>query len=81
MCARIVAHWACEVLDGSAYGGYRSTGLSNGRYGILRDAVDAARPVREHQGASAARDVISRHVREACAERHRTGGPDEDARR
>ncbi|MFE9921460.1 hypothetical protein ACFYQA_07725 [Streptomyces sp. NPDC005774] len=79
VCARIVAHWAREVLDGSAYGDYQSMGLSNGQYEILRDAVAAARPVRERQGAAAAHDVIARHVREACAERHRTGGPDEGA--
>ncbi|MFI8303383.1 hypothetical protein ACIF80_08030 [Streptomyces sp. NPDC085927] len=79
VCARIVTHWAREVLDGTAYGDYQSMGLSNGQYDILRDAVAAARPVREHRGAAAAHDVIGRHVREACAERHRAGGPDEGA--
>ncbi|GAB2774324.1 hypothetical protein GCM10027073_03820 [Streptomyces chlorus] len=79
MCARIVAHWAREVLDGTAYGDYQSMGLSNGQYDILRDAVHAARPVRERQGTAAAHNVIVRHVRGACAERHRTGGPDEGA--
>ncbi|GAB3174378.1 hypothetical protein [Streptomyces incanus] len=79
MYARIVAHRAREVLDGTAYGDRRSAGLPNGRYDILRDAVDAARPVRGRQGTSAAHDVIGRHVREACAERHRTGGPDAGA--
>ncbi|MGY0066688.1 hypothetical protein ACWZEH_07620 [Streptomyces sp. QTS137] len=79
VCVRIVTHWAREALDGTAYGDYQSMGLSNGQYDILRDAVDAARPTRERQGASAAHDVIGRHVREACAERYRTGGPDEGA--
>lgn len=79
VCARIVAHWAREVLDGTAYGDYQSMGLSNGQYDILRDAVTAARPVRERQGTAAAHDVIVRHVGEACAARHRAGGPDEGA--
>ncbi|MFD3732340.1 hypothetical protein [Streptomyces sp. NPDC058632] len=79
VCVRIVAHWAREVLDGTTYGDYQSMGLSNGQYDILRDAVDAARPVRERRGAAAAHDVIARHVRKACAERYRTGGPDEGA--
>lgn len=79
LCARLVTHWAREVLDGTAYGDYQSMGLSNGQYGILRDAVAAARPVREQRGAPAAHEVIVRHVREACAERHRTGRPDEGA--
>lgn len=79
MCARIVAHWAREVLDGTAYGDYQSMGLSNGQYDILRDAVDAAHLVRERRGTAAAHDVIDRHVREACAERHHAGGPDEGA--
>lgn len=79
VCARVVAHRAREVLDGTAYGDYQSMGLSNGQYDILRDAVAAARPVRERQGTAAAHDVIDRHVGEACAARHRTGGPDEGA--
>ncbi|MEU2976911.1 hypothetical protein ABZ678_07810 [Streptomyces hirsutus] len=74
VCARVVAHWARDV-----HGDYRSMGLSNGQYAILRDAVDAARPVRERQGTAAAHDVIGRHVDEACAARHRTGGPGEGA--
>ncbi|WAX82055.1 hypothetical protein HUV60_025855 [Streptomyces sp. KMM 9044] len=75
VCVRIVTHWAREVLDGTSYGDYQSMGLSNGQYDILRDAVDAARPVRERQGTPAAHGVIGRHVRGACAERYRTGGP------
>ncbi|SDC26120.1 hypothetical protein [Streptomyces prasinopilosus] len=79
VCARIVTHWARAVLDGTAYGDYQSMGLSNGQYDILRDAVAAARPVRERRGVPAAHAVIARHVREACAERHRTGRPGEGA--
>ncbi|WP_406728075.1 hypothetical protein WJ438_30485 [Streptomyces sp. GD-15H] len=77
VCVRLVAHWAHEVLNGTAYGDYQSMGLSNGQYDILREAVDVARPVREHQGAQTAHEMIDRQVREACAERHRAGGPAE----
>ncbi|CAL9564946.1 hypothetical protein SUDANB70_04740 [Streptomyces sp. enrichment culture] len=77
VCVRLVTHWAREVLDGTAYGDYQSMGLSNGQYGILRAAVAAARPVRDRHGRAAAHRVIGRQVGEACADRHRGGGPAE----
>lgn len=71
----LVAHWPREALEDTAYGDHRSPGLPDGRYGILREAVDATRPVRESQGARAALKVIGRQLREAGTERYRTGAP------
>ncbi|MBL3667766.1 hypothetical protein JL475_17585 [Streptomyces sp. M2CJ-2] len=81
VCVRLVAHWSREVLEGTPYGDHQSTGLSDGPYATLREAVDAARPVRKRQVPRAAHAVIVRQVREACAERYRTGAPDPDPRR
>lgn len=75
LCARIVAHWAREVLGGGTYGDYQSMGLSNGQYAILRDVVDAARTARTRQGAAAADRLIGRQARTACAARYRDGTP------
>ncbi|MGW7824611.1 hypothetical protein ACWGLF_42615 [Streptomyces puniciscabiei] len=77
LCARIVTHWSREVLDGTTYGDYQSMGLSNGEYEILRDVVDTARAVRGRQGEAAARELISRQARTACADRYRHGAPTE----
>ncbi|MEU3618159.1 hypothetical protein ABZ725_38455 [Streptomyces sp. NPDC006872] len=77
LCTRIVAHWAREVLDGTTYGDYQSMGLSNGQYDILRTVVDAARAAKKTQGADAAGELIDREAREGCADRYRSGGPDE----
>ncbi|MGW0081752.1 hypothetical protein [Streptomyces sp. NPDC003393] len=77
LCARIVAHWARQVLDGTTYGDYQSMGLSNGQYEILRRVVDAARPVKRRQGARAADELINRQARAGCADRYRGGGPSE----
>ncbi|MFJ4579783.1 hypothetical protein [Streptomyces echinatus] len=75
LCARIVAHWSREALDGGTYGDYQSMGLSNGQYDILRDVVDAARPVRRRQGTAAANRLIDRQARAGCAARYRHGTP------
>ncbi|MCG7211010.1 hypothetical protein [Streptomyces arenae] len=75
LCARIVAHWAREVLGSGTYGDYQSMGLSNGQYEILRDVVDAARALKRRQGAAAADRLIDRRARSACAERYRRGTP------
>lgn len=75
LCARIVAHWAREVLGSGTYGDYQSMGLSNGQYEILRDVVDAARALKHRQGATAADRLIDRRARFACAERYRRGTP------
>jgi hypothetical protein len=76
LCVRVVAHWAREVLGGGTYGDYQSMGLSNRQYDILREVVDAARPVRREQGDRAAGESIDRRTRARCAERHGTGGAD-----
>ncbi|MGW7644567.1 hypothetical protein [Streptomyces bobili] len=76
LCARIVAHWSREVLDGGTYGDYQSMGLSNGQYDILRSVVDDARAAKKREGAGAAYELIDRRSREGCAARYRSGGPD-----
>ncbi|MCX5523422.1 hypothetical protein OG342_11200 [Streptomyces bobili] len=76
LCARIVAHWSREVLDGGTYGDYQSMGLSNGQYDILRSVVDDARAAKKREGAGAAYELIDRQSREDCAARYRSGGPD-----
>ncbi|MFI7497146.1 hypothetical protein ACIBVL_01310 [Streptomyces sp. NPDC049687] len=81
LCTRILTHWAGEVLDSDTYGDCRSTGLSNGRYEILRSVVDAARAEKKHQGADAADRLIDREARAGCTDRYRSGGPGEGARR
>ncbi|WP_425444669.1 hypothetical protein [Streptomyces phaeoluteigriseus] len=75
LCARIVAHWSREVLEGGTYGDYQSMGLSNGQYDILRSVVDAARAAKKHEGARAADELVDRQSREGCASRYRSGGP------
>ncbi|WP_180687500.1 hypothetical protein [Streptomyces gossypiisoli] len=75
VCARIIAYWSREVLDGDSYGDYQSMGLSNGQYEILRAVVDAARAERRRQGRAAAEQLIDRQARERCTERYRDGGP------
>ena len=75
LCARIVAHWSREVLDGGTYGDYQSMGLSNGQYEILRSVVDAARAAKKREGAGAADKLIDRQSREGCAAWYRSGGP------
>ncbi|MFG3548707.1 hypothetical protein [Streptomyces sp. NPDC047725] len=75
LCVRVVSHWAREVLAGGTYGDYQSMGLSNRQYDVLREAVDAARPVRREQGDRAAGQLIDRITRDRCAEHHRGGGP------
>ncbi|GGQ47959.1 hypothetical protein [Streptomyces flaveolus] len=74
LCVRVVAHWSREVLDGGTYGDYQSMGLSNRQYDILREVVDAARPVRREQGDRAADELIDRRTRARCAERYSGGG-------
>ncbi|MER6850956.1 hypothetical protein AB0A81_18060 [Streptomyces flaveolus] len=74
LCVRVVAHWSREVLDGGTYGDYQSMGLSNRQYDILREVVDAARPVRREQGDRAADELIDRRTRARCAEHHGDGG-------
>ena len=78
LCVRVVAHWSREVLDGGTYGDYQSMGLSNRQYDILREVVDAARPVRREQGDRAAHELIDRRTRARCAERHGDGGAGKD---
>ncbi|MEU0116815.1 hypothetical protein ABZ137_24735 [Streptomyces bobili] len=73
LCARIVAHWSREVLDGGTYGDYQSMGLSNGQYDILRSVVDAARAAKMREGAGAADELIDRQSREGCAARYGSG--------
>src|SRR5438128_583990 len=51
LCTRVVSYWSRKVLDSNTYGDYQTMGLSNGQYDILRNVVDAARPVKKHQGA------------------------------
>ncbi|MEU6588757.1 hypothetical protein ABZ923_05920 [Streptomyces sp. NPDC046881] len=75
LCARLITHWAHEVLDGDSYGDYQSMGLSHGQYEILRDVVDAARTLKHRQGAAAADQLIGRQARAACTERYRHGTP------
>lgn len=75
LCARVVAHWSREVLDGDTYGDYQSMGLSNGQYDILRRVVDAARTARERDGRPAAERLVDREARRGCAARYRDGGP------
>ncbi|MFD8272700.1 hypothetical protein [Streptomyces flaveolus] len=74
LCVRVVAHWSREVLDGDTYGDYQSMGLSNRQYDILREVVDAARPVRREQGDRAADELIDHRTRARCAERYGDGG-------
>ncbi|MER7191142.1 hypothetical protein [Streptomyces flaveolus] len=74
LCVRVVAHWSRKVLDGGTYGDYQSMGLSNRQYDILREVVDAARPVRREQGDRAADELIDRRTRARCAERYGDGG-------
>ncbi|MFF7190873.1 hypothetical protein ACFZAR_37945 [Streptomyces sp. NPDC008222] len=75
LCARVVVYWSRKVLDSGTYGDYQSMGLSNGQYEILRTVVDAARDVKQRQGASAAEQLMGRRAREGCADWYRTGGP------
>lgn len=75
---RLLAHWSREVLEGPAYGDHQSTGLSNGQDDILREAVDAARPVRKRQVPQVEQAVIDRQACEACTGRYRTGTPGPD---
>ncbi|MEU6667354.1 hypothetical protein [Streptomyces sp. NPDC046727] len=75
LCARIVIHWAREVLGGDTYGDYQSMGLSHGQYQILMDVVDAGRAAGRRQGADAADALMARQARRACAERYRHGTP------
>ncbi|MFD0314316.1 hypothetical protein [Streptomyces flavalbus] len=75
LCARLVTHWAREVLDTGTYGDYQSMGLSNGQYEILREVVDAARAERGRHGGAAADELIRRRAREGCVDWYRTGGP------
>lgn len=75
LCARIVAHWSREVLDGGGYGDYQSMGLSGGQYEILRSVVGAARAVKKREGTRAADELIDRQAREGCAARYRSGTP------
>ncbi|MFJ6073372.1 hypothetical protein ACIQFU_21420 [Streptomyces sp. NPDC093065] len=71
-----VGYRARETLDGGEpYGDYQSMGMPDRQYDILRQVVDAARPVRRDQGAPAARNLIVRQVGQACAEEYRGGGP------
>ncbi|MFG3151322.1 hypothetical protein ACGF7W_04660 [Streptomyces sp. NPDC048219] len=74
LCVRVVTHWSREVLDGGTYGDYQSMGLSNRQYDILREVVEAARPVRREQGARAAGELIDRRTRARCTGRHGDGG-------
>lgn len=75
LCARLIAHWAREALDGDTYGDYQSMGLSHGQYEILMRVVDAGRAVRRRQGVSAAEELMARQARTACAARYRHGVP------
>ncbi|MEW2394840.1 hypothetical protein [Streptomyces sp. NPDC046862] len=75
LCARVVAYWSREVLDGDTYGDYQSMGLSNGQYEILRDVVDAARAAKKRESREAAEELIDRGAREGCADWYRDGGP------
>ncbi|MFJ4520390.1 hypothetical protein ACIP4Y_05460 [Streptomyces sp. NPDC088810] len=75
LCARLITYWSREVLDGDSYGDYQSMGLSHGQYEILRDVVDAARPVKHRQGSALADKLIVRQARTACTERYRHGTP------
>ncbi|GGX54378.1 hypothetical protein [Streptomyces minutiscleroticus] len=77
LCARVVAYWSREALDGDTYGDYQSMGLSNGQYEILRAVVDAARPVRERDGREAAQRLVDREARRGCDAWYRDGGPGE----
>ncbi|MCF2125034.1 hypothetical protein L1I79_01115 [Strepomyces sp. STD 3.1] len=75
-CVGAVGHWARELLaGGEPYGDYQSMGLSNRQYGILREVVAAAPDAERNQGDRAARELIDRQVREACAEQYAGGGP------
>src|SRR5688572_1979948 len=58
LCAKVVAHWSRETLDGDTYGDYQAMGLSNGQYDILREVVDAARAERKRAGRAAAERLI-----------------------
>ncbi|MCX4909522.1 hypothetical protein [Streptomyces sp. NBC_00878] len=75
LCARIVAHWSREVMQGDTYGDYQSMGLSNGQYEILMDVVDRARAEQKRSGERAAQELIDRSARERCTERYRDGDP------
>lgn len=77
LCAKLVAHWSRETLDGDTYGDYQAMGLSNGQYDILREVVDAARAERKRAGRAAAERLIDRRARKGCQEWYRTGGPGE----
>ncbi|WP_200305101.1 hypothetical protein [Streptomyces adelaidensis] len=77
VCAKIVAYWSREELDGDTYGDYQSMGLSNGQYEILRDVVDAARTEKKRAGRPAAERLIDRQARAGCVEWYRAGGPGE----
>ena len=63
LCAKLVAHWSRETLDGDTYGDYQSMGLSNGQYDILREVVDAARAEKKRAGSAAAERLIDRRAR------------------
>ncbi|MFI5566179.1 hypothetical protein ACIA6T_02120 [Streptomyces sp. NPDC051740] len=74
LCAKLVGHWARQVLNGRTYGDYQSMGLSGGQYDILREVVDSARAA-ERRGTADPGQSIDREAREGCAERYRAGGP------
>ncbi|MER6161574.1 hypothetical protein ABT147_39655 [Streptomyces sp. NPDC001868] len=75
LCAKLVAHWSRETLDGDTYGDYQSMGLSNGQYDILREVVDAARAEKKRAGSAAAERLIDRRARTGCRDWYRSGGP------
>lgn len=77
LCAKVVAYWSRETLDGDTYGDYQSMGLSNGQYEILREVVDAARAEKKREGTDAAERLIDRRAGAGCAEWYRAGGPGE----
>ncbi|WP_371581013.1 hypothetical protein [Streptomyces sp. NBC_01314] len=77
LCAKLVAHWSRQTVDGDTYGDYQSMGLSNGQYDILRKVVDAARAEKKRAGSAAAERLIDRRARADCREWYRSGGPGE----
>lgn len=67
LCPRPVTYRARRTLADD------TCSLSHGRYRILLDVVAAKRPVRQRQGSDAARRLMHRQVRAACAARYRRG--------
>ncbi|WP_217170432.1 hypothetical protein [Streptomyces sp. AC512_CC834] len=75
-CESAVGYWAREMLDGhEPYGDYQSMGLSNRQYDVLREVLATARATRRDQGVRPARELMTRRIRQACAEAYRDGGP------